>query len=164
MQIMTNLGMYVEDIVNKTISFYLENDICLIEKRNVPIQIIKRLNNGIIMGKLLSKSYLDYFAYINNRYIEFECKQTSKEFFDLSLIKKHQIEYFYKLDRKNIYNFLIIYFEKFDYFLMISFKKLVECNNDYKKKKVPFEIIKNYGKELKIIYPCILNLIESLHD
>lgn len=68
----TNLGMYTESIVDRTIEYYNihENQI-FIEKRNVPIKIIKKIDNSTVIGKLIQKSYIDYFGVINNKYFEY---------------------------------------------------------------------------------------------
>ena len=44
-----NRGMYIEELVNRTNSYYYDRNIAIIEKRYLPIKIVKNiLNYGII--------------------------------------------------------------------------------------------------------------------
>jgi recombination protein U len=86
----SNLGMYLETIINRSCEFYKNKGICLIEKRQIPFKFIKTLDNGVFYGKLQAKSFLDYFGVANGKHIEFEAKQTQFEYFNTDLIKKHQ--------------------------------------------------------------------------
>ena len=57
MNINKNKGMYIEELINRTIDYYWYNDNNIyIEKRFVPIKIIKKINDTTFIGKLLSKS------------------------------------------------------------------------------------------------------------
>jgi recombination protein U len=86
----SNLGMYAETIIDRTCAFYNENEIGLIEKRQIPFKIIRSMDNGLFYGKLMSKSYLDYFGLIKGLHVEFEAKQTKFDYFNTDLIKNHQ--------------------------------------------------------------------------
>jgi recombination protein U len=116
-----NRGMYAEEIVNRTID-YLINSNCLIEKRNIPIKIVKDLNNNLVMGKLLSKSTVDYCGYINHKHIEFEVKQTNQPNFSTDMIKPHQYEYLLKSERAGSIAFVIVYFSLFDEFYLLQIR------------------------------------------
>ena len=54
-----NRGMYIEELVNKTISYYETNNICHIEKRNLPIKIVSKKETKI-EGHLNKKSFTDF--------------------------------------------------------------------------------------------------------
>ncbi|MDE7099820.1 MAG: Holliday junction resolvase RecU, partial [Malacoplasma sp.] len=101
--------MYIEQLIEKTIDYYIKNEICFIEKRYLPIKIIER-NENIIKGKLLSKSYVDYFGLIESKYITFESKQTENEKFLISQIKDHQFKHLRDINKLNGISFLILHF------------------------------------------------------
>jgi recombination protein U len=117
-----NRGMYAEEIVNRTIDYYLNNNVCLIEKRNIPIKIVKIINDNMIVGKLLSKSTVDYCGFINNNHFEFEVKQTNNQNFTIDLIKQHQYEYLRRAYLLRSLSFLIVHFSWCDEFYLLPFK------------------------------------------
>jgi recombination protein U len=105
-----NRGMYAEEIINRTIDYYLANNFCLIEKRNIPIKIVKTIGDNMIVGKLLSKSTVDYCGYINHKHIEFEVKQTNNPNFTIDLIKEHQYDYLRLAFRNGSLSFVVVHF------------------------------------------------------
>jgi recombination protein U len=113
-----NRGMYAEELINRTID-YLHGTNCLIEKRNIPIKIVKDLNNNLIMGKLLSKSTVDYCGFVNNKHIEFEVKQTNHLNFTIEMIKPHQYEYLLKAHHIGSLAFVIVHFSLKDEFYLL---------------------------------------------
>ena len=77
MNINKNKGMYIEELINRTIDYYWYNkDNIYFEKRFVPFKILKIMNNNVFLGKLLSKSTVDYTGVFKHRHLEFEVKQT----------------------------------------------------------------------------------------
>jgi recombination protein U len=104
-----NRGMFAEEIINRTILFYENNVDIYIEKREIPIKIVSKKDNGYIVGKLLRKSFVDYFGVYKNKHFEFEVKQTEKEYFDIALLKNHQISHLVDMEKRNIKTFIIVY-------------------------------------------------------
>ncbi|MDR1234772.1 MAG: Holliday junction resolvase RecU [Mycoplasmataceae bacterium] len=156
-----NRGMYAEEMVNRTID-YLSNKNCLIEKRNIPIKIVKDLNNNMIVGKLLCKSTVDYCGFVNNRHIEFEVKQTNQTNFHVDLIKPHQYAYLIKASQCNCMAFVIVHFSLCDEFYLLSIQWIDQYLVKYNKKTIKYEDIKKECQLISIIYPGILNLIEKI--
>ena len=158
MDINSNKGMYLEELVNRTSQYYDAYNLGLIEKRQIPTRVIKKLSLQTAIVKLLAKAKVDYFVYINNQYFEVECKQTSKTYFDLNLIMKHQHDYLKKLTFLNIASYILIYFSTYDKVYAISYSKLLKVIEQKKiSKKINFISIKNNGIEIPIIYPGILD-------
>jgi recombination protein U len=116
-----NKGAYPEEIINRTGLYYLEKNIGILEKRQIPICILNKTNDKIT-GKLLSKSSVDYFCFLNNRYSEFEVKQTSNDYFSITQLLAHQMNYLKKMKNIKINTFLIIYFSKYDTFYIANFE------------------------------------------
>ena len=48
----SNKGIFLETLINITANYYESKGICLIHKRQIPIQIVERLGNYYIKGKL----------------------------------------------------------------------------------------------------------------
>jgi recombination protein U len=118
----TNLGMYAETIVQRSCDYYRLHSMAFIEKRQLPIKVIKKINENTIVAKLLNKSYVDFFGSYQGKHIEFEVKETSNENLLTSILKPHQFEYLTTLNESQIQCFLIIYFTKYDKFYYIDFK------------------------------------------
>jgi recombination protein U len=113
-----NRGMYVEEIINRTIS-YLQNQNCIIEKRNIPIKIIKKVNGNKVLGILLDKSTVDYCGFVNNQHIEFEAKQTNQANFNVKLLQPHQYEFLLKAKSIGAVAFVIVHFTMYDEFYLL---------------------------------------------
>jgi recombination protein U len=113
--------MYAEEIVNRTIEYYRVHGIALIEKRMVPIKIIKNVSTGVILGKLLSKSLVDYCGCYHGQHIEFEVKETANDGFSLNQLQTHQFQYLKEATRHSHWCFLIVYFTGYEEFYLIHF-------------------------------------------
>ena len=150
--------MYLEQLVNRTSLYYDANNLGIIEKRQIPTRILKKINEQTAIVKLLAKAKVDYFVYINNTYCEIECKQTSKTYFNLNLVANHQQQYLQKLNNLNIKAFLLVFFSFYEKIIAINYKDLSQLIKDKKlKKKIDFKDFKLYGKEISIVYPGILD-------
>lgn len=159
MTINNNKGMYIEQLVDRTIQYYVQNNLGILEKRQIPIKILKHINETTIVAKLTAKAKVDYFGFINNKYVEIECKQTIHDYFDLLLIKHHQLSYLnHNSQLDNCVSLVLIYFERFDKVVGISYQNLMKCKIDVKKNALPFSKVVEHGKIIDIIYPGILNL------
>lgn len=163
-----NKGMYIEQLVEKTIDYYLVNKLCFFEKRYLPIQIIKKISNDMIVGKLVKKSYVDYFGIWKGFYFSFETKQTSDEVFNLNQIKNHQLLHLSMVHHFNGISFVIIHFYSHDKTFLINYPTIEKWISN-KKKKINIEFLTknliNKGVyELILVFPGILNLLEQLKN
>jgi len=156
----TNKGMYLEQLVERTILFYCNNKIGFLEKRQIPIKILKHINEKTVVASLISKAKVDYFGYINNKYFEMECKQTIHDYFDINLIKEHQLRYLKEVNNQNCMSLVLIYFELYDKVIAIEYSKLMFLREKLKKKSLPFNSVVENGIEIEVIYPGILDLIK----
>ncbi len=150
-----NKGMYLETIINRTISFYNFNELGWFVKRNVPIKIIST-NNNHVTGYLIEKSESDYYGIYQGKMIDFEVKQTNEDYFNLVNIKKHQIAHLIKMKKNGAIVFLIIYFNKYDKF----FKVQIDEITNQEKKKINYSYFLENSQELKLIFPGILDIIK----
>ncbi|RXY96208.1 Holliday junction resolvase RecU [Malacoplasma penetrans] len=166
MNYFANKGMYIEELIEKSINYYLFNNICFIEKRYLPIKIIKRSGN-VIEGKLLNKSYVDYAGLINGRYISFEAKQTENDKFMLSQIKEHQLNHLNLISRLNGISFLILHFYCEDKTFLIPYSQIENWITKQKIKSVDLNFLMKEKESknvfiLEVCFPGILNIYETV--
>lgn len=157
-----NRGMYAEELVNRTNSYYYDKDIALIEKRYLPIKIVKNINETTIVGKLLAKSYVDYCGVYKGKHIEFEVKQTNEANFSLALIKEHQLRHLINAARHGAIPFVIIYFDKYDKFYLLSINDILAWKDTNTSKTIKYEYICQHGTELEITYPGIIDYLKVI--
>ena len=158
----TNLGMYIEQLVDRTIDYYQFNSLGFLEKRQIPIKVLKHINDTTIVAKLVAKAKVDYFGYLNNKYLEIECKQTKHECFDMSLIKSHQLCYLKYVDACGSLAYVLVYFERYNKVIALTYKQLLACKKEVKKNALPYSCMAKHGTELEIIYPGVLNIKKLL--
>src|SRR5699024_251304 len=92
------------------------------------------ITNNIITGIIQSNHFCDYIGILSKHYIEFDAKETEKDYFDLANIKKHQDEKLRIIDNLGGIAFIIVYFHKYDqFFLFQPFKYTFQT------KKVSYE-------------------------
>lgn len=156
----SNKGMYLEELVERTILFYHTNQLGFLEKRQIPIKILKHINEKTVVATLVSKAKVDYFGYINNIYFEMECKQTIHEYFDINMIKDHQLRYLKEVSRLKCKSIILIFFELYNKVVAIEYDKLMILREELKKKSLPYNKVVENGVEIEIIYPGILDLIK----
>lgn len=159
---MKNKGMYIEELVGNTISFYNEQNIGIFEKRYLPIKVISIEKNKVI-GYLKEKSYVDFIGLYNKRHIEFETKQTNNDYFKFSLFKEHQLKYLINIFNNGAISFLIIHFYNHDKTFAISAFELISLYEKFKNKKIPLNYIERHFYKLEIIFPGILDLVSFLN-
>ncbi len=157
-----NRGMYIEELVNRTNSYYYDRNIAIIEKRYLPIKIIKNLSPNTIVGKLLAKSYVDYCGVFKSQHIEFETKQTNESNFNLNLIKEHQLRHLINAMNHGAKSFLIVYFNAIDKIYLIKTSDIINWIKVNKSKTIKFEYIKDNCQEIDISYPGIIDYLKFL--
>jgi recombination protein U len=93
----SNRGMILEDDLNETNKFYLENNIAVIHKKPTPVQIVNvdypRRSAAVIKEAYFKQSSTtDYNGIYRGKYIDFEAKETkNKTSFPLQNFHEHQI-------------------------------------------------------------------------
>ena len=99
----SNRGMELEEDINFANKYYLNNDIAVIHKKPIPIQIVEvnypnRSSAMITKAFYKTPSTTDYNGLWNGKYIDFEAKETnSATSFSLNNIHEHQIEHMQKI-------------------------------------------------------------------
>ena len=110
-----NRGMGLEEDINISNEYYLNNGICLVTKRPTPINIVKvDYSKGarIVDAYFEKQSTTDYNGVYKGRYLDFEAKNTkSKTSFPLANIASHQIEHLKNVLKHNGIAFFIVEFQ-----------------------------------------------------
>lgn len=158
MNIYSNKGMYIEEIINRSIDFYKNRNIAYFEKRNIPFQIVKKLSISTFIGKLKEKSTVDYVGIYKGIHIEFEAKETINDYFLLSSIKKHQSDHLFSIIKYGGLGFYFIYFSSYNEICLLSQKTILDLPN----KKVDRDTLKKLGVVLEITYPGIIDFVPYL--
>ena len=148
-----NRGMFLENIINDTNTYYLSKDKAVIYKKPTPIKVLNvkyRTAKTTLIDKAVfsETSTLDYNGIYKGKYIEFdakECKSTTS--FPLNNIKKHQITHIYNIIKHGGIVFLIIFMN--NSFYLFKGSSLLEFINNTERKSIPFDYIKENGYIIK---------------
>src|SRR5574344_563690 len=154
----SNRGMVLEEDINVTNKYYLDNDIAVIYKKPTAITIVKAeypTNKLAIIKEAYFKtpSTTDYNGIYKGKYIDFEAKETkNKTSFSLRNIHPHQIKHL-----RNIYNhggiaFLIIRFTDLNETYLLMANKLVEFIENNTRESIPITYFRDNAYLIKDSY------------
>lgn len=163
-----NRGMNLEDDINSANEYYKEKDIALISKRPTPINVVKvDYSKGckITDAYFEKQSTTDYNGVYKGKYIDFEAKNTkNKTSFPLSNIYKHQIEHLQRVLSHGGIAFFIIEFEEHNEVFLLDAKYVIEYYLHGERKSIPYDVIKEVGKEIKQGYNPRLDYIKEVEN
>ena len=165
-----NLGMLLEEMINETNTYYLNNNIAVIHKKPIPIQIVKvnypsRCEAIITEAYYKTPSTTDYNGIYKGRYIDFEAKNTkSKTSFPLSNVTKHQIEHLKKVKEHGGIAFFIIQFETLDLVFLVDSELIIDQYENGSRKSITIETIKEKGKLIERAYYPRLKYIDVIKE
>ena len=152
-----NRGMSLENDLNITNNYYIENKIAYIYKKPTPVQIVRvdypSRNKAVIREAYFKEpSTTDYNGIYKGKYIDFEAKETNGKSFPLSNIHSHQINHL-----RNVYNeggiaFLIVRFNKADKTFILMAKDFLEYIDNSQKKSIPLSYFIDKGHVIELKY------------
>lgn len=128
----SNRGMSFESMINDSNDYYLSNNIAIIHKKPIPIQIVKvdyPSRSGAVIKEAYYKvpSTTDYNGLYKGKYIDFEAKETmNKTSFPLSNIHSHQIEHLININKHGGLSFLLLFFKAKDEIYLLETRYLEE--------------------------------------
>jgi len=163
-----NRGMGLENDIEISNNYYLQNGIAVIHKKPTPITIAKvdypsRLEAVIKEGYFRTPSTTDYNGIYKGKYIDFEAKETtSKTSFPLNNIHHHQIKHLEAIYNHGGIGFLIVRFTKLNYTFLLEFQKLLEFLKNSNRKSIPLEYFKENGYIIKDKYNPRIDYIEII--
>ena len=168
----SNRGMNLETDLNETNLYYLKNNIAVIYKKPTPITINKvdYKHNLITEAHFNTPSTTDYNGIYEGKYIDFEAKETRKNYFPLSNIHNHQIEHLRQISNCGGIGFLIVRFTLKNENYLLEFDKLKEFLDNSNRKSIPLKFFKengyliNHGYKPYLDYLKIIDIIKERYD
>ena len=166
-----NRGMFLENILNDSNTYYNSNDKCLIYKKPTPIKVLKvsyPTNKSHLIDKAVysSISTLDYNGIYKGKYIDFEAKETqSKTAFALSNIHEHQINHLKNINNHSGIAFIIVRFTTINETYLLTAEKLLYFLDNIDRKSIPLSYFKENAYLIKDGYnPRIdyLKIVDNL--
>lgn len=160
-----NRGMTLEEDINLTNEYYKEKQIALIDKKPIPIKVLKtnETRTRIKDGFYEKKSTLDYSGIYKEKYIEFDAKETnSKTSFPLFNIHKHQTERIRNILFYKGITFLIIRFNIINKTYLLEGKKLIDFIDNEDRKSIPLEFFEKNCMEIELKYSPRLDYLKLI--
>ena len=150
-----NRGMNLENDLNITNNYYIENNIAYIYKKPTPIKVVKACYNEsgsrVIKEAYYSEpSTTDYNGIYKGYYIDFEAKETkNKQGFPLNNIHPHQIKHLRNILSQQGICFLIIRFTSLNETYLIKADDFIFFIDNKKKSIMGLDYIKEKGYIIK---------------
>ena len=160
-----NRGMNLEYDINLTNDYYIEKKIALIYKKPIPIKVLKinTTKTRILDAFYEQKSTLDYSGIYNEKYIEFDAKETnSKTSLPLANIHKHQIEHIKNVIYFKGITFLIVRFNYYNKTFVLPGNILIDYLNSTTKKSIPYKFFLERCHEIDINYRPRLDYLKII--
>lgn len=154
-----NRGMLLEELINKTINFYNQNEIGYFAKNHLNIKFQKENLNNISSAFIKNKSTVDYYGIYKGKYITFEAKSTDKNYLSFANIKKHQHDHLQLISKLGGISFYLIFFKNHSLLFKVNIDQ-INLNN--KKKNISINDLEKVAIKLDIIFPGIINFLDSI--
>ena len=163
-----NRGMFLENIINDSNTYYNSIDRSLIYKKPTPIKVLNvsyPTNKSHLIDKAVYSniSTLDYNGIYREKYIEFDAKEChSKTSFPLSNIKEHQLEHIKKVIKQKGIVFLIIFMN--NEFYLLKGEDIIDFVNTSTRKSIELEYLKEKGYKIKESYTPRLKYLDTVDE
>ncbi|MCI1882701.1 MAG: Holliday junction resolvase RecU [Sporolactobacillus sp.] len=148
-------GMTLEEDLNVTNHYYLENDRAVIYKKPTPIQIVhvdypKRSAAKITEAYFRKASTTDYNGIYKGKYIDFEAKETTdKHCLPLKNFHSHQVDHMRRIRKHGGIGFIIVKFTYSGEVFLLDASILFECWHAAQKpggrKSIPKKLFQERG-------------------
>lgn len=159
-----NRGMKLENLINLSNEFYINNDIAIIYKKPTPILVcnVDYKKNKILEGYYKTPSTLDYNGIYKGKYIDFDAKETlNKTSFPLSNLHYHQLLHIKRVINHGGISFLIIKINGFYY--LLDGNDIIHFIDNNQRKSIPFDYIKEKGYIIKESISPALDYIKVIN-
>ena len=163
-------GMNLENDLNDTNNYYLQNNIAVIHKKPTPITIVavdyKSRKDAVIKEAYFkTPSTTDYNGIYKGKYIDFEAKETKNKLgFPLINIHEHQLKHLKSIVDFGGIAFLIIRFIAYNETYLINANDFLEYIDTSKKKNIPLKFFKDKGHILKEKYNPRLDYLSIIDE
>lgn len=158
-------GMNLEELINESNKYYLDNDIAVIYKKPTPIGIAKvsyeNKEPRIVKSFFKEQSTLDYNGLYKGYYIDFDAKVTeNKTSFPIHNIHEHQILHIKRIIKHGGIAFLIIKMNSLYY--LLNGIDLIAYLDKFKTSSIKYNYIKEKGYLIKEGYQPALDYIKII--
>ena len=144
-------GMSLEERLNQSNAYYLQQQRAVIHKKPTPIQVVKvdyprRSAAKITEAYYRHASTTDYNGIYRGYYLDFEAKETTnKTSFPLANLATHQIDHMAACHQHGGLVFLLISFQVHQQVYLLPFPALASWLNESTKKSIPLSYIQAHG-------------------
>lgn len=165
-----NRGMSLENDLNLTNTYYLENDVAVIYKKPTPIKIVKvcfdiKKNATIKEAYFKLPSTTDYNGLYKGQYIDFEAKEVKiKKSFPLSNINAHQITHIRSIIKHKGIVFIIVRFTLLNKTFLLKGEDLISFIDNEKLKSIPLSLFESVGYIISENYMPRLDYIKIVDN
>ncbi|KRL07642.1 Holliday junction resolvase RecU [Liquorilactobacillus hordei] len=165
-----NRGMSLEEEINQSNQYYLQQGIAVIHKKPIPIQIVQvdypQRSAAVIKEAYFKQaSTTDYNGVYRGYYLDFEAKEThNKTSFPLSNFHEHQIAHMKAcVDQKGIC-FTLIKFTATQEIFLLPAAILFDYwdNQENGRKSIPKKVIVNGGFQIKYHVTPLIPYLKSI--
>lgn len=139
-------GMTLENDLNTSNAYFLQENIANIHKKPTPIQIVnvdypKRSAAKITEAYFKLQSTTDYNGVYKGKAIDFEAKECAGKSFPLKSIHQHQIKHLESVIHHGAIAFVIIRFTKIDVTFFVKASDIINIykNQDNSRKSIPYQ-------------------------
>ena len=163
-----NRGMFLENILNDSNTYYNSIEKCLIYKKPTPIKVLNVSypnDRSHLIDKAVysSISTLDYNGIYREKYIEFDAKEChSKTSFPIANIKGHQLEHIKRVIKQKGLAFLIIFMN--NNFFLLKGEDIIEFINNTDRKSIDYKYIETKGYKLSESYTPRLKYLDAVDE
>lgn len=168
----SRLGMSLENDINQTNDFYLDEGKAVIHKKPTPITVVNvdypsRNKAKITEAYFKLPSTTDYNGIYKGKYIDFEAKECqSKSSFPFSSIHPHQVQHLSDVIKHGAIAFVIIRMKAYDQDYLIKAKNFINYYKSSDRKSLSYDWIKDNGYLIKYNYqkPCdYLEVVDKVY-
>ena len=163
-----NRGMFLENIISESNTYYNSVDKCLIYKKPTPIKVLNvsyPSNKSHLIDKAvyMDISTLAYNGIYREKYIEFDAKEChSKTSFPIENIKPHQIKHIRNVLKQKGIVFLIIFMN--NEFYLLPGDKLINFIDNNDRKSIKFETLKKLSINIKESFTPRLKYLDAVDE
>ncbi|MCR5786383.1 MAG: Holliday junction resolvase RecU [Acholeplasmatales bacterium] len=133
---MANKGMSLEEMVNNSNIYYLDNNIAVIHKKPIPIQIVKvsypsRQKAVITEAYYRTPSTTDYNGIYKGKYIDFDAKEcSSTTSFTLKNVHEHQFKHLKAIKEQGGIGFFLVAWNKYEEYYILEIDQYMSFYNE----------------------------------
>ncbi len=164
-----NRGMDLENDINNTNSYYLDNDIAIVYKKPTPIKVSKvnyNKNHTIITEAFYEMpSTTDYNGIYKGKYIDFDAKEVkNSSSFALSNLHTHQLKHLKRVREHGGISFLIVRFYKNNITYLIEIDEIIDYINSENRKSIPIDYFESKAHRIPDAYIPRVNYIKVIDN